>query len=778
MMKRNYTALHDFQVLDRLEIGPVRLEEKRIRADYTVTAGARRETFEVQFCYEESVFSDSLPSVRSLADMIAAQAAVNYGLFCREIVFCGSYDRYDRRFLMNMLENTAREIYVSKLLKENRFIVDGAAAMLPQVKDSYLQAEIVFDGAAAQPERSSTSLSLPPETYAVLSSGGKESLLSFGLLDELGADVHPVFTNESGRHWFTALNAYRFFAEHYPATARVWTNVDRLFSWMLRRLPFIRTDFARLRTDYYPLRLWTVAVFVFGSLPVLLKRGIGRIVIGDEYDTTRRRMHAGIAHYDGLYDQSIYFDNALSRYYADKGWSICQFSLLRPLSEMAIEKILAERYPHLQALQTSCHAAHIDNGRALPCGRCEKCFRIIGMLTALGRDPANCGFTPEQVDSFTAAAGSRHFRQDRSDVEHMLYLLQQRGILHEEPSEYKAVPHQEIMKLRFDGERSPMNAVPSDIRQKLLSLILEHTDGAVVKVGRRWVDADLRSDPGFLRPYRFAHTGTPRPCGGDREPKRTFLLGEMRWPEVADYMKRVDIALLPVGSIEQHGPHLPLDTDAHDADYLARSVAQQCRDPKPLVLPLVAYGVSYHHEDFAGTIGISNETLSRIVYEIGMSVARIGITKLLIINGHGGNAPSLELAAQMINRDAHIFTCVDSGETSDADIALLCETANDVHAGEIETSTALAVRPEGVHIEEAEKFIPEFSSRYLNFSSKRSVQWFARTSRISRNGVLGDPTKASAEKGRRMWDIMIANLVELVEDLQGLSLDEIYERRY
>jgi creatinine amidohydrolase/Fe(II)-dependent formamide hydrolase-like protein len=78
----------------------------------------------------------------------------------------------------------------------------------------------------------------------------------------------------------------------------------------------------------------------------------------------------------------------------------------------------------------------------------------------------------------------------------------------------------------------------------------------------------------------------------------------------------------------------------------------------------------------------------------------------------------------------------------------------------------------------AEAFVPQFSSRYLDFTARRSVEWFARTSRISPNGVLGDPTKASAEKGAQMWQVMIANLVEFVEEIKGMTLDEIYERRY
>jgi creatinine amidohydrolase len=260
--------------------------------------------------------------------------------------------------------------------------------------------------------------------------------------------------------------------------------------------------------------------------------------------------------------------------------------------------------------------------------------------------------------------------------------------------------------------------------------------------------------------------------------KRSSMLGELTWPEAAARFQEIDIVLLPVGSTEQHGPHLPLDTDSFDANYLANEVSNTFPDPKPLVLPLIPYGVSYHHMDFSGTISISNETLTRLVYEIGMSVAQHGVKKLIIINGHGGNTPSLKNAAQMINRDAHIFTCVDTGETSDVDIGKIIETPNDAHAGEMETSTALVLRPHLVDMGKAQKFIPDFSSRYLDFSSSRSVEWYTRTERISQTGVLGDPTKASKEKGELIWKSMVKNLVSFVSELKDMTLDEIYERRY
>ncbi len=335
------------------------------------------------------------------------------------------------------------------------------------------------------------------------------------------------------------------------------------------------------------------------------------------------------------------------------------------------------------------------------------------------------------------------------------------------------------MKLRIDPDRAPMEGIPVDLREPLYRIYLEHAEGAVKRSGRLWIDFDPLSDPGLKSPYPFEGPVQflPESSGGRSIPSSP-LLGELTWPEAKRRFKEVDVALLPVGSIEQHGPHLPLDTDAFDAQYLALKVAEACTPPLPLVLPLIPYGVSYHHEDFSGTLSASPETLFRLVYEIGMGAARHGITKLVIINGHGGNGPALHFAAQMINRDARIFTCVDTGETSDPDIEAMTETPNDVHAGEIETSTTLAVRPDLVKQEAARKFIPRFSSRYLDFTSKRSVGWYARVAELSPTGVLGDPTKATPEKGRQMWEVMIKHLVELVEELKGLTLDEIYQKRY
>ncbi|UCE06827.1 MAG: creatininase family protein [bacterium] len=777
-------------VISRLEVGPVRLEPRRLIAPYKIIQNGNEHTINLEYSYEEDIFDPTEPASMNLANMIAVQVALNYGLFCNEIVFHGLFDRTDYQFIQAMMDNTAREIFVLKFLEPNPFVIGDAAHLPPVRLKNYSCADLIFSEKPVdlRPDTenmniSDQNLEVDYSNHAVLSSGGKDSLLTYGLLRELGHEIHPIFINESGRHWYTALNAYRYFRNNFPETARVWTNADRIYNWMLRHFSFIRRDYARLRSDEYPIRLWTVAVFLFGALPLLMKRRIGRLLIGDEFDTTRRLNYKGITHYDGLYDQSRYFDNALTRYFLKKGWRIHQFSAVRQLSELLIEKILVERYPDLQQHQVSCHAAHIEGDRVLPCGQCEKCRRIVGMLLAIGADPERCGYNGQKIENCLKSLVEKGIHQEAAGGQQLTYLLIQKGLIPKaSDAQVRKLSHPEVMKLRFDAEKSPIDGIPQNLREPLFKIFLEHAEGAVQKSGRNWVKFDPLTNSSINRPYPFDSIAIKSKTSDRDISNKTKLskykLGELTWPEAKQRFKEVDVALLPVGSIEQHGLHLPLDTDAFDADYLANNVAESCSVPKPLVLPLVPYGVSYHHADFKGTFSISNDTLWRIVYDVGMSAARNGIKKLIIINGHGGNTPALQFAAQMINRDAYIFTCVDSGETSNADINTITETPNDVHAGEVETSTSLAIRPNLVKLDKARKFVPHFSSRYLNFSSKRSVEWYARTAKISPYGVLGDPTRASREKGEKIWAVMIKNLVEFVEDLKNMTLDEIYERKY
>jgi hypothetical protein len=555
------------QVIDQLIVGPVHIEPTRLVMPYTVIRGGAEDTNKLIYKYEEAVFESTEPASQNLAAMIGAQLALNYGLFCKEIIFNGLFDHSDRRFLLGMMENTSKEILVKKIYEPNIFLSDAVKQIPIQKQAKYTQATVTFVNTQYADNSLEWSYwATSRDKHCVLSSGGKDSLLAYSLLKEIGKEVYPIFGNESGRHWFTALNGYRFSKETDPNTGRVWMNADRIFAWMLRHLSFIRQDFANVRSDDYPIRLWTVAVFLFGVLPLMRKHGIGRLIIGDEYDSTQRSHFHGISHYNGLYDQSRFFDEAMSRFFLKKGWAVSQFSILRPLSEMLILKILAKRYPDIQQHQTSCHAAHEKEGRIYPCGQCEKCRRVVSMLTALEVDPKNCGYSNEQTVAAFKSLKTNKIKQISSDASHLFYLLAQKGII--EPG---ARPHPEIMQLRFDKERSHIDGIPLDLRQPLFEIMLAYADGAVQRVDRKWQAIDLLNHPELSTSYPFEQEGTNHKQPKNRKHQKSdYFWAHLSWEEAEQRIRETDTVLLPVGAIEQHGLHLPLDVDAFDAAYLAQ----------------------------------------------------------------------------------------------------------------------------------------------------------------------------------------------------------------
>jgi hypothetical protein len=509
--------LESLVVFDRMEIGPVKVEPRRLVTPYRLFFDGKEDKIDLIYSYEEKVFDPQNPVSINLAGMVGAQVAFNYGLFCKTIVFHGIFDNADRSFIRDMMENTAREILVKKILDPTPFLKGDALGIPTPKKDRYLYARLEFPD---EHNHRRTDRWAPWEVerdrYVVLSSGGKDSLLSYGLMNEMDRDVHPVFINESGRHWFTALNGYNYFKANVPNTARVWSNCDRIYNWVLRHMPFIRQDFASVRSDEYPIRLWTVAVFLFGAIPLMRKRKIARLIIGDEFDTTRKLNYRGITHYDGLYDQSRYFDDALSRYYRRKGWNISQFSIVRPLSELLIQDILTHRYPHLQEHQVSCHAAHKEEDRIHPCGLCEKCHRIVGMVKALGADPTRCGYSDKQIQHIMETITVKGVHQESAGVQQLMLMLVEKELVKLPASVKRHLkPHPEVRKLRFDPEHAPIDGIPVELRPFLYRIFLEYAHGAVRRAGRQWQEFDVMAAPLLQAPYPFDAV----PAAGSRSKK-------------------------------------------------------------------------------------------------------------------------------------------------------------------------------------------------------------------------------------------------------------------
>jgi len=479
--------MESLRCFDRISIEDPTLFENGIATRYLLWSGPHIVSTRLLFRYERPILDPHDPLMRNLARLIVTMPVINYGLFSDAITLHFPLEAVDVRMVEAMLENTAREIYLNKILGENPFLLPEYRPAAFVKPDRFCRAVLQVDGV----ERLSWKVALDPTGYAVSSSGGKESLLSYGMLNEIGLEPHCCFFNESGRHWYTALNAYRYFKANVPRTWRVWSNVDRLYNFVLRHLKIIRRDFHRVRADIYPIRLFTVEVMAAAFLPILYRERIGHLVIGNEFDTTQYSRSHGVTHYDMVYDQSRDFDDYMTRYFRRKGFPIRQCSIVRPLSELLIERILGRRYPDLFRLQTSCHAAHLDGNRTLPCGRCEKCQRVMALTIANDLDPTVIGYRNEDILLLAQRLKRTRLRQEGAAVRHLCHLLWRRNpeML---PGNRPPRSHPEIEHLRFDREHSPLNAIPPPIRGPVLRIMLKYAEGIVRRRGRRWIPCDLQ----------------------------------------------------------------------------------------------------------------------------------------------------------------------------------------------------------------------------------------------------------------------------------------------
>jgi creatinine amidohydrolase/Fe(II)-dependent formamide hydrolase-like protein len=253
---------------------------------------------------------------------------------------------------------------------------------------------------------------------------------------------------------------------------------------------------------------------------------------------------------------------------------------------------------------------------------------------------------------------------------------------------------------------------------------------------------------------------------------RSYYLGELAWPDVKEFLKAHDVAVIPVGSCEQHGPHLPIDTDAFDAFWLSLKAAEKAQCA--LVAPPINYGVSIHHMDFPGTVTLNPHTLEQVAYEVACSLIKHGFRKIIFENGHGGNTSALEAAAERIKADTDAFVAVDTVSLIPDFIEESIETVYDAHAGEFETSTTLANREKLVVKERIKKSAIKLpKSKYTKIGLKEKgpkVSWAFRTKELSETGVIGDPTKASKEKGEAAWNLAIERLADLLLEADGMKL--------
>lgn len=252
--------------------------------------------------------------------------------------------------------------------------------------------------------------------------------------------------------------------------------------------------------------------------------------------------------------------------------------------------------------------------------------------------------------------------------------------------------------------------------------------------------------------------------------RKDYLYQHYTWVEIKEVAKRNPVVVIPVGSVEDHGPHLPLDTD----NFLIWSICEEAARRASgdiLLMPLIPYGFETHHMDFPGTIDIHMEHMLHFVLDVTKSVAHHGFDRILLADGHGSNMPILDLVARRTILETNAL-CAPFLWPSLAlkEIRGVRESGRGgmSHACELETSVYLHLDHERVQMDKAQKEMEQPASDYIwsDLLNPGPVRMMDVWTRFSKSGVNGDPTLATREKGRIIFEAVVENFVKFAREFR------------
>jgi len=272
-------------------------------------------------------------------------------------------------------------------------------------------------------------------------------------------------------------------------------------------------------------------------------------------------------------------------------------------------------------------------------------------------------------------------------------------------------------------------------------------------------------------------------AGGFRMPNTdaVYRLADMTWQEVEAAVEDTQTMLLPVGSTEQHGHHMPLGVDVYMPEAIAERVAERTGC---LLAPPVWYGVSPHHTFKPGTFTVESETFQHYVRDVCVSAAEWGVENVLLVNGHYlVQDPELDVVVRELTNE-HGLRAFHVPLISVFEDAAAAVRTSDVsfHASEFETSLMLELFPDLVHMDRAEAVdVPEDALPLTDYDAygDNRVGWALSAERmnaLTHTGNLGDPTVATREKGAAMVDDAVSNIEQLVDALADMDAPDAETR--
>lgn len=266
---------------------------------------------------------------------------------------------------------------------------------------------------------------------------------------------------------------------------------------------------------------------------------------------------------------------------------------------------------------------------------------------------------------------------------------------------------------------------------------------------------------------------------------RPYRWADLTWEEIAAWIHLDPVVVIPVGSIEQHGRHLPVKTDTAIATYVADKAVEKVRESSSVLLaPTISIGCSEHHIEFPGTLALNEEAFIQVGVQIGMSIVYHGFRRLLFLNAHGGNEAPLNIVKSVIRRrtEGHVLCVAVSSRKLVNEEAVRAirhsKPGGMSHAGEFETSALMALDEPNVHPERITKFLPEWTNGYFQpgayVNSRVSLGFHLKD--FTESGVVGDPTEATADRGLQFLELRIDALGAFIKAFSQWEYDNLYNQ--